>query len=83
MGIVITLLIYILEGLSICLIARILLSWLDPQNRLGVGRFLRDMTEPIVVPVRAMLPPLRFVDLSVMVVMLLLQVICYLAGGLT
>jgi YggT family protein len=83
MGIVVTILIYVLQALFFCLVARFLLSWLDPQNRLGVGRFFRDMTEPIVVPVRAILPPLGFVDLSVMVVMVLLQVLSYMAGQLT
>jgi YggT family protein len=55
--------------------ARAVISWVnaDPYN--PIVRFLAVVTEPVLRPVRRLLPPHRFggLDLSPLVVMLLLQ----------
>ena len=53
------------------LLARILISWvnLDPYH--PVVRFLYNVTEPVLAPVRRILPPAGMFDLSPMVVMIL------------
>ncbi len=65
----------ILNILTFLLIARALFSWIDPGLNSTVGKFLRDVTEPIVAPVRQVIPPMGMLDLSIMVTMLLLIVL--------
>lgn len=65
----------ILNVLTILLVARALFSWFDPGLTSTVGKFLRDVTEPIVAPVRQVIPPMGMLDLSIMVTMLLLIVL--------
>ena len=65
----------ILNILTFLLIARALFSWFDPGMNSTVGKFLRDVTEPIVAPVRQVIPPMGMLDLSIMVTMLLLIVL--------
>jgi len=57
------------------IIGRILISWIDPQGRWTISRILHDVTEPILAPVRRILPSTGFLDLSPMIVLILLQVI--------
>lgn len=65
----------ILNILTFLLIARALFSWFDPGLTSTIGKFLRDVTEPIVAPVRQVIPPMGMLDLSIMVTMLLLIVL--------
>jgi YggT family protein len=66
---------YILNILSLLLLARALFSWVDPGMNSQIGSFLRNITEPIVAPVRQVVPPMGGLDLSIMVTMLLLIVL--------
>jgi YggT family protein len=62
--------------LTIAIIARALLSWfpnLDPRN--PAVEFLVAITEPILAPIRSVMPRLGFIDLTPMVAIILLQVI--------
>jgi YggT family protein len=70
-----SILLSILNILTILLVARALFSWFDPGLSTPVGRFLREVTEPIVAPVRQVIPPVGMLDLSIMVTMLLLIVL--------
>lgn len=65
----------ILNILTILLVARALFSWFDPGFGSRVGRFLFDLTEPLVAPVRQVMPQTGPLDLSIMVTMLLLIVL--------
>lgn len=64
---------------EIILIARILMSWipLDRSNPTidSIVRFLYDITEPVMAPVRNVLPPMGGFDFSPIVVFIGLQVI--------
>ncbi len=57
------------------LVARALFSWFDPTYQTPVGRFLFNVTEPIVGPVRQVMPNTGVLDLSVMVTMFLIIIL--------
>lgn len=69
---VVSLVIFLFE---ICLIGRAIFSWIEPYPRNAVSRFLVRVTEPVVRPVRRVIPPLGGLDLSVLVVFILLWII--------
>lgn len=62
----------IINLLSIAVIARALMSWFDPTMRSPVGRFLYDVTEPIMAPIRRYIPSLGSIDISPIVALILL-----------
>jgi YggT family protein len=62
--------------LTIAIILRALMSWfpnLDPRN--PAVEFLVTITEPILAPIRAIMPRMGFIDLTPMIAIILLQVI--------
>jgi YggT family protein len=56
-------------------IARAIGSFFVRDWSSGLPRFLYDVTEPVLAPVRRILPPLGGLDFSPLVVIILLQVI--------
>jgi YggT family protein len=83
---VIGLLLALLQLFLLALLARIILSWFPSTGGAldGVQRVLFRITEPVLAPVRAILPPVRLgamaLDLSPIVVFILLQLLIgYLA----
>ena len=55
---------------SLLIILYVLMSWLQLPSNLWVGRirgFLHDTVEPVLRPIRAVLPPLGGFDLSPLV----------------
>jgi YggT family protein len=60
---------------SFAIIGRALLSWFDPGMQTPVGRFLRDITEPIIAPIRRVMPNIGMFDISPIVALLLLQLL--------
>jgi YggT family protein len=62
--------------LSLAVIARALLSWFDPGLRYPISQILVDLTEPIIAPIRRVVPPVGgMIDLSPLIALILLQVI--------
>ena len=57
------------------LIARVVLSWTNPMGGGGLTAFIYQATEPILAPIRRVLPPTSGVDWSPLIAMLLLGVI--------
>ncbi len=77
---------YVIQAYVIILVVRALLSWF-PISDSGSGfallvRGLDAVTEPVLRPVRKVLPPVRMggmaLDLSIIVVILALQVVARL-----
>ncbi len=75
-------------GYLVAIFARILLSWfpLDPDGIMAtVGGFLYVITDPVLAPLRRMIPPLRLgniaLDLSAIVVIIGLQIILSIVCG--
>ena len=68
--------------LWLLLVVRVVLSWTNPMGGGGVTAFVYQATEPILAPIRRVLPPTAGVDWSPLVAMLILGVILRLVGGL-
>jgi YggT family protein len=69
----------ILRLLSFAIIGRALLSWFDPGMNSTVGRLLFDLTEPIIAPIRRVVPSIGAFDLSPIIALLLIN---FLGGQL-
>ena len=59
-------------GLTVLVLGRVLVSWVDATGRSQVARFLIQTTEPILAPIRRILPNTGMLDLSPMILILLL-----------
>jgi len=57
------------------ILVRVVLSWLPVDQDRPWARFIVDVTEPVVGPIRRVLPPLGGLDFSPLVAMLLLQLL--------
>ena len=67
------LLVYVL---TTAIFLRAIFSWFVPPGSDNViMRFLRDITEPILAPLRRVLPQMGMLDLSPFVAMIILQVV--------
>lgn len=66
---------FVLQALSLLIVGRALLSWFDPGYRSAIGRVIHDVTEPIIGPLRRVLPQMGMFDLSPIAAIILLQVI--------
>jgi len=55
---------FILIGLEIMVFARVILSFTDPGGRGKIARFVTSATEPILAPIRRLLPRSGMLDFS-------------------
>ena len=71
----------LLQVLSFAVIARSLMSWfpMNPSN--PVATVLVGVTEPILAPLRRIVPRFGMLDLTPMVAIILLQVISWVLQG--
>jgi YggT family protein len=63
---------FMLLALWLLVFGRVLMSWVDPTGRNQVSAFLIQATEPMLAPVRRMLPATGMIDWSSLVVLLIL-----------
>ena len=63
---------FLLIALWLLILARVILSYVDPGGRSRFGAFVVSTTEPILGPVRRALPPTGMFDLSPMIVLIVL-----------
>jgi YggT family protein len=61
--------------LSLAILARVLLSWVRVSPYHPAVQLLYQITEPILAPLRRIIPPVGMVDISPIIAMLLLQII--------
>lgn len=66
------------QVLSMAILARVLLSWVPSLQQSRFGRFVYDITEPILGPIRRLIPPLGVLDLSPFIAMVVIQVLAQL-----
>jgi YggT family protein len=66
---------------TLVLFVRALMSWFDPTFSSAVGRFVFQVTEPVVAPVRQVIRPMGGLDLSIMVTIFLLLILQRLIGS--
>lgn len=65
--------------LWLLLITRVVLSWTNPRGGGGLVAFIYQATEPILAPIRRVLPPTSGIDWSPLIAMLVLGVIVRVA----
>lgn len=65
---------------SLVVIAAVVVSWIDVDPENPVVRFLRQVTEPVLEPIRRVLPDTWTVDLSPLVLLLALALLRSLLG---
>lgn len=66
------LLVYVL---TTAIFLRAIFSWFDPMGGNAINRFLIEVTEPVIAPLRRVIPSMGGLDLSLFVAMILLQFI--------
>lgn len=64
-----------LTVMQIAIIARALISWFDRGMRSPVAQILVQITEPIIAPIRRVLPTAGVIDFSPLVAILLIVVL--------
>jgi len=62
------------RALSLAIFIRILLSWMPINRDSRLVALLYEITEPILAPIRRVVPSLGGLDLSPMIALLLIQV---------
>lgn len=72
-----------LQILTWAIIARALVSWLPIDPSSALYQLLFRVTEPIIDPIRRILPPMGFIDLSPLAAILLLWMMQSLVVNLT
>lgn len=66
----------LLWALQLAIIGRAVISWFDPTFRNPISRLLRDVTEPILAPIRAIIPSAGgMIDLSPMVAIIIIWIL--------
>jgi YggT family protein len=70
---------------NIVLLVRVVMSWFNPTFEGRIGRLFFDLTEPLLVPIRRVLPQSQSLDFSPLVAFILLELISglanWIAGG--
>ena len=63
---------FLLMALWALVFGRMIMSWVDPMGRNRASAFLYQTTEPILAPVRRMLPRSGMIDWSGFIVLIVL-----------
>jgi len=71
---------FVLIGLEVVVLARVLLSFVDPGGRSRFAPFIQSTTEPLLAPIRKVLPRTGTVDFSQFVAILVLGTILRVVG---
>ena len=69
-------------ALWLLLIVRVVLSWTSPRGGGGLVAFVYQVTEPILAPIRRVLPPTGGLDWSVFVALLLVGAVLQVVNRL-
>lgn len=75
MGFIITFIDLLFRALWIAILGTVLMSWIDPSGSSRVSQVLREITDPILTPVRKIVPTVGVLDFSPLVALLLLEFI--------
>ncbi len=65
----------VIWALTVLLLVSSLLSWFQPDPRNPLVRLIHAIVDPLLLPVRAVLPPVGGMDFSPMVVMIILWIL--------
>ena len=65
----------LISALMVLVIARVVVSWLAPSGGGGLVAFIYQATEPILSPIRRVVPPSGGLDWAPLIAMLVLGVL--------
>jgi len=60
---------------NIILLIRVVMSWFNPTLEGRIGRLFFDLTEPLLIPIRRVLPQSQMLDFSPLVAFILLELL--------
>ena len=66
--------VFLAGALNLAIFARIIISWLPIDRDNAVVRILYEITEPIIGPIRRVLPAMGGLDFSPMIALILIRV---------
>ena len=72
-GYVINFVLLFIQVLSYAIIGRVIMSWIDQPGAMRITVILREITEPVLGPLRRIVPNMGGLDFTPIVAMLLLQ----------
>lgn len=75
LALILDIVITFLQIMTWAIVGRALISWVDPRGTNPISRFLFELTEPIVGPIRSVVPRIGMIDISPIFAILLLQVL--------
>ena len=61
--------------LWVLLLARVIISWTNPRGGGSLVAFVYQVTEPILAPIRRVIPPTSGIDWSPLIAMLILAAV--------
>lgn len=70
-----SLVILLLTAMQIAIFLRFIFSWIDPSGRTMIGGFLNGMTEPILGPIRRLMPSIGVIDISPMIAFVVIYIL--------
>ena len=66
---------YLIYAFNMAIFGRVLMSWVSPRGDDQISRVLIQITEPLIAPIRRVMPRFGMFDLSPMIALLLLNFI--------
>ena len=66
---------FVLLGVEAMVLARVFLSFVDPAGRGPIAGFIISTTEPLLAPIRRLLPRTGMVDWSPFIVVLIIGIL--------
>jgi len=66
---------YLINAFNMAILGRVIMSWVSPRGDDQISRVLIQITEPLIAPIRRVIPRFGMFDLSPMIALLLLNVI--------
>jgi YggT family protein len=64
-----------IQILSYAIIGRVIMSWIDQPGSMRITQILNEITEPVLAPLRSVLPSMGMFDFTPIIAMLLLQLL--------
>ena len=65
----------LLQVLMFAIIGRAIISWFDPTFRNSISRILFEVTEPILAPIRSIMPRTGMMDFSPIIAWVIIYVL--------
>lgn len=65
----------LLTLLGFAIVGRALMSWFDPRMTSSIGRVLFEITEPIIAPIRRIVPSMGMIDISPFIALMLIYML--------